>query len=168
MKRIAFGLEGGKKKCPTCGVERGEKHRDKCDIEECPICGGRFVTCGHHPDNFSDPRYLGKGKSILGNVGLCPKCFDPDHIINIYEVLPLTVDRAHFAFCPEHKTYWYITYVGNQNVCPEFTRWLEEEGCDETTWAKNKIFLETCEEVKPVYPKKLQSPMDDCGGDEPF
>jgi rRNA maturation endonuclease Nob1 len=32
-------------RCGDCGAAVGEYHRDGCDLEICPICGGQFLTC---------------------------------------------------------------------------------------------------------------------------
>ena len=34
-----------KRDCPSCGVKPGEKHKDGCNIEGCPLCGERGLTC---------------------------------------------------------------------------------------------------------------------------
>jgi hypothetical protein len=31
--------------CPGCDVPPGDYHRIGCDIEQCPYCGGQFISC---------------------------------------------------------------------------------------------------------------------------
>lgn len=31
--------------CGDCGAPWGELHREKCDEDQCPKCGGQFISC---------------------------------------------------------------------------------------------------------------------------
>jgi hypothetical protein len=31
--------------CPECGAATGELHELGCDVEQCPYCGGQFISC---------------------------------------------------------------------------------------------------------------------------
>ena len=31
--------------CGDCGAKEGQLHKDFCDMERCPICGGQFLYC---------------------------------------------------------------------------------------------------------------------------
>jgi hypothetical protein len=31
--------------CPECGAPTGELHELGCDVEQCPYCGGQFISC---------------------------------------------------------------------------------------------------------------------------
>ena len=48
--RIAYGhetrWEPSDGKCHDCGVEKGEYHDPGCDMEECPVCGRQWISCG--------------------------------------------------------------------------------------------------------------------------
>lgn len=33
-------------RCPDCGVAHGGYHHPFCEVERCPRCNGRLMTCG--------------------------------------------------------------------------------------------------------------------------
>lgn len=35
----------GEGRCWDCGVKTGEYHHPGCDMEQCPFCGGQFISC---------------------------------------------------------------------------------------------------------------------------
>ena len=38
--------------CCECGCEIGEVHHVMCDLEECPRCGGQFLSCLMDGENY--------------------------------------------------------------------------------------------------------------------
>jgi hypothetical protein len=49
------------KNCPDCGARVGEKHKDRCDVERCPHCGGQALGCiGFDPNDPCREPWSGK------------------------------------------------------------------------------------------------------------
>jgi len=50
VPRVRFGEEKGllvaDDKCAACRALPGDFHNTLCDLEECPVCGGQFISCG--------------------------------------------------------------------------------------------------------------------------
>jgi hypothetical protein len=50
IPRIRYGDErsdwhADRVPCHDCRVIKGEFHVPSCDVEECPLCGGQFISC---------------------------------------------------------------------------------------------------------------------------
>jgi hypothetical protein len=43
---VRFPIDGPRERCRDCGVLKGQIHHFGCCIEECPACGGQFISCG--------------------------------------------------------------------------------------------------------------------------
>ena len=47
--------------CPDCGARVGRKHKDGCDVERCPHCGGQALGCiGFDPNDSRREPWTGK------------------------------------------------------------------------------------------------------------
>lgn len=58
LERYKYGFAPNDKltenyKCDDCNVFRGEYHLEHCDLEECPKCGGQFLTCNCSKDLYA-------------------------------------------------------------------------------------------------------------------
>jgi len=66
-KRIRHGEEPGcfmpDMPCGDCGCKPGEYHRERCDNEQCPRCGGQFISCGC-TDEQTPSKYYASAEAI--------------------------------------------------------------------------------------------------------
>jgi hypothetical protein len=54
--------EDGQHRCGDCNAKEGEPHHMGCDMEECPSCGGQFISCDC---NISDDIFVfPKGRKV--------------------------------------------------------------------------------------------------------
>lgn len=57
VDKIKYGQETNgdyakySKRCHDCGVAVGKYHHDWCDVQQCPVCFGQYLSCrGDHSD----------------------------------------------------------------------------------------------------------------------
>jgi hypothetical protein len=47
--RVPYGRERGRFErsipCHDCEARRGQYHVPRCDMEQCPVCGGQLLSC---------------------------------------------------------------------------------------------------------------------------
>jgi hypothetical protein len=43
---VPFAIDRPMERCRDCGVLKGQIHHFGCCAEECPACGGQFISCG--------------------------------------------------------------------------------------------------------------------------
>ena len=61
LGRIEYGLEMdtddyepfSDPRCPDCGAPKNDLHAVGCDVEQCPICRGTLIDCGHAEEVMS-------------------------------------------------------------------------------------------------------------------
>ncbi len=51
-------------RCHDCGCQEGQFHRDGCDMEVCPFCGGQSLICGCI-DKYMKLDYSSSGVCVL-------------------------------------------------------------------------------------------------------
>jgi hypothetical protein len=39
-------IDNGPEPCPKCDAAIGQCHESGCDVEQCPWCGGQYISCG--------------------------------------------------------------------------------------------------------------------------
>ena len=41
--------------CPACKAKAGSKHKVRCDVQRCSVCGGQYIGCGceNHDRQFA-------------------------------------------------------------------------------------------------------------------
>ena len=59
ISRIRYGNEHGlrgsaENPCHDCAVFKGEFHVPNCDMEQCPLCGERLLSCNCYFDEDED------------------------------------------------------------------------------------------------------------------
>lgn len=83
-------------KCHDCGCKEGEMHKDGCDMEYCPFCGGQLLSC-ECPQKFGD-----KFGELLEIKGRIPFIMYPVRCIRCGVAWP------EFFHVPDHEWYHYI------------------------------------------------------------
>lgn len=48
-------------KCHYCEVDHGQLHKEGCDWEICPICGGQFFICDFDKEGLEDSKRIPYG-----------------------------------------------------------------------------------------------------------
>ena len=62
------------KNCPDCGARVGEKHKDGCEVERCPHCGGQALGCvGFDPNDPRREPWMGKWPGEADLLVLCQR-----------------------------------------------------------------------------------------------
>jgi hypothetical protein len=79
--------------CHDCGVKEGGIHKEGCDMELCPKCGGQLISCGCY-ENYKDlpfriPYILIPVKCALCGEQWCESFKVPDEEWNKYVIPPL-------------------------------------------------------------------------------
>ena len=58
--------------CHDCNVMEGEIHKDGCDMERCPFCGGQLISCSciyeiHYGDVYQPSKWVADNAHPTGH-----------------------------------------------------------------------------------------------------
>lgn len=88
-KRITESNQDLPTHCHGCCISFGNVHHIGCDVESCPKCHYRFVSCEHSMDT----KYYTFGKEIEDIEKVCTTCHEPKRLAEFEQLLDYEISK---------------------------------------------------------------------------